>query len=245
MNVCATIMAGGKGARFGGEGPKFLAPLSDGSTLLTRLMSQLAVAAIDEICVCCSPENADVIRSFLATRRPDARVVACGNCSLGPLPALAEALAAGASEWRMLCLADIYFQTNPFMELRSKVVEQPGAQGWLFTGLDESKSRSGWLICNDSKVQAISYDPTPGANLRWTGAFLFHKTQIDYLTARAHDYAHKPFEVWIGDLIAAGNGFGWIDVGPFVNVNSLDDHTRLLERTQPDHENKIIGAARD
>ena len=244
MSVSAIIMAGGKGTRFAGGGPKCLAPLSDGSTLLTRLISQLAAAEISEIRVCCSLENAATIRSFLAQRRLDAQAVTCDNCSLGPLPALAEALAAGDFEWRLLCQADIYFHANPFLELRSKIVEQPGAQGWLLTGADESNSQSGWILRNDSKVQSISYAPAPGASLRWTGGFLFHQRHIDHLASRAPAYAQKPFEAWISDLNEAGNCFGWIDAGSFVNVNSPDDHTRLLGSAQPNHENDVIGAAR-
>jgi UDP-N-acetylglucosamine pyrophosphorylase len=37
MNLSAIIMAGGKGTRFAGDGPKCLAPLRDGSTLLKSI----------------------------------------------------------------------------------------------------------------------------------------------------------------------------------------------------------------
>ena len=231
MNISAIIMAGGKATRFAGDVPKCLAPLSDGSTLLGRLIQQLRDARVEEIIICCSPENVESITQFVGAR---AKAVACASCDLGPLPALAEALRHSSGERKLLCLADIYFHKSPFGQLEGES---------LAIGQDGSTAGSGWVVRDRQAVRGISYLRTPNADARWTGTFLFDKHLAAHLSANVDRYTKKPFEAWISDLIAEGNSLQWIDAGAFVNVNTGADYARVLEMTRPTvHEHHAVAA---
>ena len=233
MKSSAIIMAGGKGTRFAGDVPKCLAPLGDGSTLLGRLIQQLEDARVEEMIVCCSPENVRAIAQYVGER---AEAVACADCAFGPLPALTEALKASSGRTKRLCLADIFFEKGPFRELKN---------GTLAIGQDGSDVGSGWVVRDGSTVDVISYLPTPGADARWTGTFLFDERVAEHLFERAHCYSKKPFEAWISDLIASGNVLEWLDAGAFVNVNSAADYARVVQMTRPivDEHNVAIDRA--
>ena len=231
-------MAGGRGARFGSGRPKVISPLPDGSTLLTRLLSQLAEARIRTTRICCSSETFPDIHRLLQTAGPGSRsrleiqTIACAQCALGPLPALAEALAGTTGEWRLLCLGDIYFSAVSFQEITYRTELNPNCDGWILAGHDlcgRAEKATGWLQCDGSKLCGISYSPSPTANSRWTGGFLFRKELISDLLTRIRDYSHKPFETWIHDLILARRELRTVDAGSFINVNSPEDYLSLLK----------------
>jgi GTP:adenosylcobinamide-phosphate guanylyltransferase len=231
--VSAIIMAGGKGTRFGGAIPKCLAALADGSTLLGRLIQQLQDAQVEQIIVCTSPENLEAIARHCGIY---AMAVACGNCVLGPLPALAEALNHSSGEKNLVCLGDIYFQTSPFGQLEDLC---------LAVGDNGTNAGSGWVVRDGPVVRGISYLRTANADTRWTGTFLFNQRLAANLVARAHSFSKKPFEAWIGGLIEDDNILRWIDAGGVVNVNSADDYARVLEMTRPIvHEHNRTATAR-
>lgn len=242
-DISAIIMAGGRGARFGSSVPKVIVPLPDGSTLLTRLLSQLAEARIRTARICCSPESFPEIHRLVeqtlassSQSKIEIQTITCIQCAFGPLPALAEALAGTTGEWRLLCLGDIYFSAVSFREVARHAEMNPSGDGWILTGHDlcgRDEKAAGWLQCNGSKLCDISYSPSPTANLRWTGGFLFRKELVSDLLARIQDYSHKPLEAWIHDLILAGRELRTFDAGGFINVNSPDDYLSVLRIAGP------------
>ena len=220
--VAAVIMAGGKSSRLGGlgqAGSKCLLGLPDDQTLLSRLVSQLRMAQIGKTVVCCSSENFSAIDSFLHAHRaragiPKAEVEAavCDNCSVGPRPALAEALGKVRAPWYLLCLADVVFATPPFVKALGHLSKRK-VDGLLISGADQmgcDGAGSGFVDCEQRTVRAISYRPfgsrdlTVGRYRRWSGSFFFREELLlkhgnDLLKHRA-----APFENWIQELLEQG-----------------------------------------
>jgi len=226
QDTTAVIMAGGKGARIGameGDLPKCLLPVAGEQPLLTRQIDQMQIAGITDILVCCSVANADIIRPFL---KKGARAVACENCKLGPLPALAEVLTCVSTSLLLLSLADIYFMESPFAKLHHH------HEACLVTGTDRQGSTGG-VTCNEELVLSISYHPEVNQIRHWTGVFLFHKDRIPALSHNLDTYHDAPIEDWIQDLVDGGMRCTWIDGGAFVNVNRMADYQYLLDVERP------------
>lgn len=243
-------MAGGKGTRLGELGrtaPKCLLPLPDGTTLLARLTNQLRGAGIDQIVVCCSPENhsqikppLDDYRATTGIPQTELKAVSCESCRLGPVPALAEAVSKVSARWYLLCLADIYFTETPFGGPAQRLADNPSLDGCLLTGVDQMTpdgSGSGYVASERGTIRAISYRPFGPEQTgtrqvhRWTGSFLFRSALISDLQANPAAYGGKPFEDWIMHLLAGGARCSFLDAGPFVNVNSAHDY-QFLKQTQ-------------
>jgi NDP-sugar pyrophosphorylase family protein len=255
LDVGAVVMAGGAGTRLGPLGralPKCLLPLGDGQNLLSRLLGQLQAAGVRQVTLCCSPGNHSRIRAELEsfnTARADLAdavlsAVACPDCSLGPLPALAEALTHSTGRWRLLCLADIYFATDPFSGFMGELSRRGGKaiDGCLLTGSDQmagngNGSGSGAVFSKGSIVQSVSYHVSESmagaatAQRRWSGAFFFRESLVRDLIAHRFDYRHAPLENWVQGSIERGAVCSWMDVGEFVNVNSEEDYAFLTRST--------------
>ena len=255
--VAAIIMAGGAGTRLGPLGrttPKCLLPLAESQTLLSRLILQLETAGIRQVTVCCSPKNHAAIQSALEAFRQQTHfspraltAVACTHCSLGPLPALAQALAFSQSSWRLLCLADVHFVAgDPFAAFRPSASGHLLADGCLLTGTDQlarDGKGSGAVRCEGGNVLAVSYRlpasetaTNPMTSLRskiapvqrrWSGAYFFRESLLTDLQTHVTDYYHAPFESWIHGSLERGALCTWADAGTFVNVNSAEDYAFL------------------
>jgi NDP-sugar pyrophosphorylase family protein len=248
LDVGAVVMAGGAGTRLGAMGratPKCLLPLVDGETLLSRLLLQLHAAGIRQIAVCCSSVDHQLICAALETcrgatgySRDELKAVACTNCSLGPIPAMAEALEQVSGRWRLLCLGDIHFATEPFSEfVRGNAVS---VDGCLLTGTDQMASDgsgSGVVVCERSLVRSIHYRSIKAIDVsttqrRWTGAYFFREELMEDLRAHVAEYRHAPLEDWILRSIERGAVCTWMEAGNFLNVNSAEDYDFLVRTVE-------------
>jgi NDP-sugar pyrophosphorylase family protein len=245
-DVGAVVMAGGAGTRLGTLGrstPKCLLPLVDGQTLLSRLLLQLNAAGIRRIAVCCSPVNYPLIcaaleayRIMTGHSRDELKAVACTSCSLGPIPAMAEALERVSGRWRLLCLGDIHLAAEPFGEfMRGNAVSFDGC---LLTGTDQKDgSASAAVICVGSLVQLVGYRPIKSIGVStsqrsWTGSYFFREELLADLRAHVAEYRHAPVEDWIHGSIERGATCTWMEAGNFVNVNSAEDYEFLTRMAQ-------------
>src|SRR4029434_10186343 len=168
------------------------------------------------------------------------RAVACTRCSLGPIPAFEEALAHASGRWRLLCLGDVHFATEPFSAFLRHEESGRTSDACLLTGTDlvaRAKSGSGAVLCEGPAVRAISYR-IPQAHTatslqprRWSGSLFFREILLSDLRAHLAEYHSAPFEQWIQGAIERGAACTWLEAGDFVNVNSSEDY-EFLTRIQ-------------
>ena len=246
-DVAAVILAGGKGSRFGVLGqvlPKCLLPLPGGETLLTRLIGQLEQADIRRVAVCCSPDGAPLVESFLEHRREAGGptrgqlwAVPCEASGLGPLPALAEVLSAVSAPRYLLVLADVVYAKGPFAVVTRPSSEETHEDGVLLCGADQlaaDGAGTGFVRCSGTRALAISYRSvppprSPPGDLRWwSGGFCFRRRLVADLQEHVAAYRDAPLEDWIQGLLDRGARCECIDTGPFVNVNAMPDYRFLL-----------------
>jgi NDP-sugar pyrophosphorylase family protein len=248
-DVAAIIMAGGKSSRFGALGqllPKCLFPVLPDQTLLTRLADQMRLAGITQAAVCCSPDNAALIKPFLDGYRAtsnqsgvDLKAISCPNSRGGPLPALQEALQSVSARWYLMCLADIFFDQAPFGAFASQLEDNKPFDGCLLTGTDLTSRNgcgTGAVACEGPVVRAISYRPfgpaqsIAGPSRRWSGSFFFRDKLVSDLSEHLGEYQQAPLENWVQGLLDRGAQCRWLEAGPFVNVNSVPDYQFLVNR---------------
>jgi NDP-sugar pyrophosphorylase family protein len=249
----AVILAGGEGSRMGPLGklaPKCLLPLADGTSLLLRLLGQLAEAGVRSVVIAANATNHQQIRehSEAYCARPElsgmfVNPIVFSKTLWGPLPALGEAALSLATPTILMCLGDILFFRPPFAMLVDRLEAAPDFDGYLITGRDEVSAAdqgTGWIACAGKRVEAISYPPFPnpidGAEiLRWSGAFAFSAGMAEVLRTEFASFTRTPLEHWVQLLVQRNSKVGWLDAGAFANVNSAREYELLLARINRDN----------
>jgi GTP:adenosylcobinamide-phosphate guanylyltransferase len=245
-DVGAVVMAGGAGTRLGTLGrstPKCLLPLVDGQTLLSRLLLQLNAAGIRRIAVCCSPVNYPLIcaaleayRIMTGHSRDELKAVACTSCSLGPIPAMAEALERVSGRWRLLCLGDIHLAGGTVRRVHAR---KRSVVRWLFVDWHRPKGRIGISRRNLCRIaRAVGWLPSNQVHRCFNIAaeldrfVLFSRGTSGGSPRTRAEYRHAPVEDWIHGSIERGAICTWMEAGNFVNVNSAEDYEFLTRMAQ-------------
>ena len=164
------------------------------------------------------------------------QAVASECCPLGPVPALADALGHISGDWRLVCLADVFFATEPFSAFIQSSGHHGSIDGCLLTGTDlmsREVTGSGAVMCVGAIVRAVSYrlsdlqETTRARSRRWSGSYFFRESLASKLQAQRTAYQLAPFENWIQGSLEEGAVCSWSDAGEFVNVNSAQDYEVL------------------
>jgi NDP-sugar pyrophosphorylase family protein len=252
-DVGAVILAGGEGSRLGPLGkltPKCLLPLNDGTSLLLRLLDQLAKAGVRNVVIASNASNHERIREYsdayaarLELTGMSVNPVACSKTPLGPLPALGEAALSLPTQTIIMCLGDIFFFRSPFPMLLDRMDTGQEFDGYLIAGRDEvsqDDGGTGWIACAGQRVKDISYPPFPNSAggteiIRWSGAFAFSSGMAGGLRNEFERFSHTPLEHWVQSLVQRDSKIGWLDAGSFANVNSAREYELLLSRTSANH----------
>jgi NDP-sugar pyrophosphorylase family protein len=248
-DVGAVILAGGEGSRLGPLGkltPKCLLPLNDGTSLLLRLLSQLAKAGVGNVVIASNASNHEQIREHSDTYAARLELtgmsvnsIVCSKTPLGPLPALGEAALSLPTQTILLCLGDIFFFQSPFARLLDRLKGEQEFDGCVISGRDEVSADdggTGWIACAGPRVKAISYPPFPDSPdgteiVRWSGAFAFSAGMAESLRTEFERFSRTPLEHWVQFLVQRNSKIGWLDAGVFANVNSPHEYELLLSRT--------------
>jgi NDP-sugar pyrophosphorylase family protein len=248
-DVGAVILAGGEGSRLGPLGklmPKCLLPLNDGTSLLLRLLGQLAKAGVCNVVIASNASNHHQIQEHSEAhgtcpelRGMSVNSIVCEKTPLGPLPALGEAALSLATQTILMCLGDIFFFRSPFTRLFDRLKAEQEFDGYVIAGRDEVSADdggTGWIACAGQRVKAISYPPFPNTAggteiVRWSGAFAFSARMAESLRNEFERFSRTPLEHWVQSLVRRDSKIGWLDAGAFANVNSSREYELLLSRT--------------
>lgn len=242
----AVILVGGQASRFGRLGqliPKGLLPVSEYQTILSRIMDQLIEAQIDQIIISASRENFDFFKCFVKNYIEIGIPVSNSKVELllnekhiyGPLAALGYALSTVNSDSYLLCLGDIFYSANPFIQLVFDIKAGVIRNYLLAYPVSDNESlKEGGILCTNGELLAEIYKfffnflnkHNAYASYKkylWSGSALFDASVKNDL----HDLVCLSQETILENLfsfsIARERKFYVRAVEKFVNVNSYSD----------------------
>jgi NDP-sugar pyrophosphorylase family protein len=242
FSTTAVVLAGGSSSRIGNLGrilPKCLLAVSVSETLLSRLLTQLTEAAVEEIVVSTTVQFAPLLREFIAgyisettqlnLTVPKISVFSNDGHSLGPCIALINVLRNFAANRFLVCLSDIYFYENPFAYFLSAETKNDVA----LLGSQYESDRGGVMIVDYDAVVRLSYLPlnsTPHQHtvLNWTGTAWINEAAKQTIVRANFELTDAPLESLFILLMASGHPLTVRIAGKFVNVNRFDDYLRIV-----------------
>lgn len=250
----AVILVGGQANRFGRLGqliPKALLPVSEYQTILSRIMDQLIEAQIDQIIISASKENFDFFKCFIKnyieigipTLSSKVELLLNEKHVYGPLAALDYALSTVNSELYLLCLGDIFYSVNPFIQLIFDIKAGIRKNYLLAYPVSDNESlKEGGILCVNGELLAEIYkyfsDFLDKQNAYafykkylWSGSALFDASVKDDL----HDLVYLSQETILENLfsfsIAREKKLYVRSVEKFVNINFYSDFLINFKQT--------------
>lgn len=251
-SVTAIILAGGMCSRMGKLGallPKALLPVSREQTLLTRTLDDLADAGLTTVIISTSPERypqfLQLVTRYRAIRsawtpKQGGRLELISNAARArsSIHALAAVINRGSVGRVLMCLGDIYFESNPYSALVDRFVDI-GDRGAIVVHETTTKeaARRGGLAFVDGGVTtgfAIAFSDAaqrfPGRPTLWSGATLFGSEIGSDLAAYLNDSASTLEEDFLNFTLAKGQQYSAVAGPNFVNVNSFDDFSAIIRK---------------
>lgn len=243
------ILAGGRSTRFGGIGtliPKSLLPINN-TTLLQRQISQSRFSGIDDIIVSTLPEFSSIMQKLLSGVAVE--VFANKHHKMSSFTALARVIHEKSfSNTIAVSLADIYFISNPFEEMKAQektclYLSNPFLEGELSLG--------GIGFVNGNKLERIVAEPLPNnkRGLRWNGlCTLASSHQQVLLNYAKSSYREYPEEDFFAYLLEQEEKITYEKSVDFINNNSqrdlfLSGLYNLSESFSGSNKNKISDTA--
>ncbi len=235
MNCTTIILAGGLGMRMGRLSkllPKPALVIYD-EPLLLRLINQLCEAGFTRVLISTNPMHCQHIKTLVNRvleieqisddANAEIRVISNESHTLGPLEALSVAMRETDTDRCLLCLGDIFFLGNPFMQFARELDSSADYLGIADPVGPRDLLQGGLAYCHGEVITALVERPesiSTGA-MRWSGTALFSRRLMEDLEKFLSGFpANSP----IGDMFEfrrkCGRVLRSISVPDFVNINS-------------------------
>lgn len=250
MEVLTIILAGGVSIRFGNLGklmPKAMLPVSGDQTLLSRNLDHLYEAGFKNIVVSTSPQNYKILKLFIDRYKAinnretldsyHLELISNKNHKISSLSALCEILTQRKACKYVMCFADIYFYTNPYLLLphHANVAETSNWLGVSKNPKGNIMGKEGLVLVKNNLCRKLFLklpdQSRYGARqlLNWSGITLFNESVTADLIEFNNKIGSSIEEDFINFCINKGRHFFTYNIDQFINVNSYQDYLKVLE----------------
>jgi NDP-sugar pyrophosphorylase family protein len=245
------ILVGGKATRLSTLGqliPKALLPISNEQTLLSRIIDQLIEAEFKKIVVSSSLYNFNFFREFIARYKlVKEDLIKSYQCEIqilpndfhhySPIQAFYYAINQVNSEYYILCLGDIFYFKNPFINLDMYMKKQN--QNYLFIHHNSVKSnlkKGGIALVKEELIDKLYYHYQNCLHLNdlimasWSGGAIFNFCVKEDIEDFIKMNNSPILEDYLNFSIDRGQKFYPIPVEKFINVNNYADFIKVISR---------------